>query len=359
MPQSDQCRVQKKYWKASHRCWYCHILHPDGRDQDRRLKPDEEAAEGLRQEIIKEVQKAGRPSLDCTVDHLIQAFLAHTEANNAPATFKWRRNFLASFKRAVGTTLSVRDLDLHHVQRWLAKAYPATGNTNTRHGAVACVKRMLNWAVNEMHYFDRNPLAALRKPPQAHRATCLTKDQWATVLEHFGPDDPFHDFLSVLVDTGCRPQELRVVEARQIDLEARLIRFADGEIPGKRFGRDVIVPERTVGVLRKWALKHAQGPVFRNEDGNPWTKGALNCRLRRLKGKLPFRVTCYTARHSKATDILENGGSAGAVATILGHRDPTMVLKFYGKHIEQRAEHLRDLVEKDSLRSPRRETGAG
>lgn len=60
-----------------------------------------------------------------------------------------------------------------------------------------------------------------------------------------------------------------------------------------------------------------------------------------MKGKLPFRVHCYVARHSAATELLDSGSSAGAVAAILGHKDPTMVLKVYGKHIESREKHLR------------------
>ena len=128
-----------------------------------------------------------------------------------------------------------------------------------------------------------------------------------------------------------------------------MIHFADGEIRGKQFGRDVIVPERAAAVLKRLVLAHPEGPVFRNADDNPWTKDALNCRFQRLrKMKLPFRVNCYAARHAKATDLLENGASAGAVASILGHRDPTVVLKFYGKHIDQRTDHLRGLVEATS-----------
>ena len=90
------------------------------------------------------------------------------------------------------------------------------------------------------------------------------------------------------MDTGCRPQELRYAEARQIDFDTGLIHFADGEIRGKQFGRDVIVPERAAAILNR-RLAHPEGPVFRNEDGNPWTKDALNCRFQRLrKMKLPL-----------------------------------------------------------------------
>lgn len=248
-------------------------------------------------------------------------------------------------------------LGLHHVQNWLTKYYPASGNQNTRHGASAAVKRMVNWAVNDMGYFDRNPVAKLNKPAKQHRTACPTQAQWDEVLSHYGPDDPFRDFWSAMIDTGCRPQEMRVIEARRINFQAGLIHFADGEIPGKRFGRDVIVQQRAAEVLRRLAITNPQGPVFRNEDGNPWTKDALNCRFRRLKTKVPFRVSCYAARHSKAADILENGGSAGAVATILGHRDPTVMLRFYGKHIAEGAEHLRSLVEGPRKPSKRRKQG--
>ena len=141
---------------------------------------------------------------------------------------------------------------------------------------------------------------------------------------------------------------------------APLIRFADGDIPGKQYGRDVKLPERDVDILKRLALEHPEGPLFRNEDGQPWTKNALNCRFQRLKkAKLPFKVNCYAARHSQATDLLENGGSAGAVASLLGHRDPTVVLKFYGKHIDQRPEHLRRLMNGSELPVPAPTAGTG
>ena len=40
------------------------------------------------------------------------------------------------------------------------------------------------------------------------------------------------------------------------------------------------------------------------------------------------------------------------MASLLGHRDPTVVLKFYGKHIDQRPEHLQRLLDKARKPSP-------
>jgi site-specific recombinase XerD len=360
MASNGQCRVGKKYWREDRQAWFVKIVHPDGHRQERRLDTEEgldkraaeDAAEGVRQKLIDKIKTTGRPSLECTVDHLIQSFLSFVEEGNAKGTYKFHKNFLKSFGNSVGTTLLVGDLAMHHVQQWLTKRYPPKGNQNTRHDAIASLKRMFNWAVRDMGYFDRNPIAALKKPQQTCREYCPTKEQWAKVLAHYGPDNPMHDFLDVMLATGCRPQEVRVIEARQIDYDAGVVRFADGEIPGKKYGREVEVPTRAMAVLRKHGLAHPDGKIFRNEDGNPWTYSALNSRLQRVKKKFPgFRFTWYSGRHTKATDLLENGASAGAVQALLGHRDSTTVLKFYGKHIEKRREHLRGLIEADDRRA--------
>ena len=68
-----QYHVGKKFYKASRKCWHCMIEHPDGRRQERRLDPDEETAEGIRQKLLEEIKKHGVPSLECSVDHLVQS----------------------------------------------------------------------------------------------------------------------------------------------------------------------------------------------------------------------------------------------------------------------------------------------
>jgi len=360
MARSKLCRVGRKYWREDRKAWYVKIAHPDGRRQERRLDIDEDldwkaaedAAEGLRQRIIDGIKKAGRPSINCTVDRLMQEFLTYTEHNNATATYRSYRYFLESFGKHIGKTLLVSDLHLSHVNGWLAKHYPARGNQNSRHNAISCLKRMFNWATREMEYFDRNPLAALKKPARTHRDSCPTREQWEQVMAEYKPHDPFYGYLVVIRATGCRPQEMRVMEARHLDFAAGVIHFEDGEIPGKKYGRDVIIPQAAEDMLKQLALKYPEGPLFRNKNGDPWKKDGVNCRFQRLHRKLKIRISGYSARHSKATEMLENGGSAGAVAAVLGHRDPTVVLKFYGRHIEQRSEHLRKLMNGTELPKP-------
>ena len=85
-----------------------------------------------------------------------------------------------------------------------------------------------------MGYLDRSPLAKLKRPPKRHRGTCLSHEQWNTVLAEVGEGDPFYDFLQLLLETGTRPQQARLLAARHCNFAAKLVHFADGEVPERR-----------------------------------------------------------------------------------------------------------------------------
>jgi integrase/recombinase XerC len=197
-----------------------------------------------------------------------------------------------------------------------------------------------------MGYLEVNPLAKLKKPAKVPRSTFLTREQWGEVTALFKEGDPFLDFLRVLLATGCRPQEARIVEARHINWETGKINFQDGEVPGKEGAREILLPSETVNILKRCATVNPTGALLRNSKGRPWTKDAIDGRFQCLKKKVSFPVHSYLARHTVAVTMLEAGASAGAVAAILGHKDATMVLKVYGKHIDKCEQHLRDCLAK-------------
>jgi integrase len=339
-----QWQVGAMFFRPREQCYFVSVTSPSGKRKEKRLVPDAEQAETLRCELIVSLKRKGAPTADGLVKDLVFRFLDYSQLNNAHKTYVWYKDFLKSFCNTLPPTLKVSSLKLHHARTWLSQCYPETGNSNTRHDAISAVKRVFNWAVNDMEYLEVNPFAKLKKPPRVPRQTFLTWGQWDEVLALFKEGDPFRDFLQTMLLTGCRPQEARIVEARHINWQSGKVNFQDGEVPGKEGAREILLTPEVASILKKWAAAYPKGPILRNSAGRPWKKDALSCRFRRIKKKVSFPVHSYLARHTVATTMLEKGASAGAVAAILGHKDATMVLKVYGKHIDKCEQHLRDCL---------------
>jgi integrase len=113
--------------------------------------------------------------------------------------------------------------------------------------------------------------------------------------------------------TGCRPQELRAIEAACID------------------GHKIMLHERTIylniaaaGIVRQLAARHPVGPIFRDSNGEPWTKDSLAQAFRQLRDVLGIDGLCaYTFRHLFITRLLKQGIDAATVTAIVGR--PTVM----------------------------------
>lgn len=293
-----------------------------------------------------------KPSPRMLAVDLFARYLEWSETHHAPAYHKRIEASLASFEeKVIKTPLRVEELTPLHLTTWLEKRCPRRPkddskpvSDNTRHDYASDILGVFNWAAKQ-RIIPASPFFGFTKPAKSPRAACLSAEQWDELLTHVR-DDAFRDFIQIMRKTGCRPQEARIMEARHVRFKEGLIFFKDGEVPGKTGDREIPLTEAAASILKPLVLKYPEGPLLRNTRGRPWGKNSLNSRFQRLKTKLPFRAHCYVARHSVATDMLEAGASTGAVAATLGHKDPTMVLKTYGKHIEKRRGHLRECLEK-------------
>jgi len=337
--------VSQLYLKASHKAYYCKITYDSGRREERRLAVDAKEADKERAKILQDLERQALPSRNSTVRQLIDVFLTWDKANSHLRTYKWHLGFLRSFSHSLSPKLRVSELQLHHVEKWLTAHYPKNSNPNTRHAAIACVKRVFNWAVRDMEYFDRNPLAKLHKPAKRHRGTCLKHEEWAVVLKEIGEEDPFHEFMTVLLETGTRPQQARILASRHVNFDRMEVRFADGEVDGKPGEQWFPLTERGAVLLRKLCLKRPEGTLLRNSQDKPWTPSAINSRFQRMKNKLPFRAFCYAARHTYAMDLIDAGATTGMVSTALGHKDLTVAPKVYANHFDKRDKRLRECLE--------------
>ncbi len=291
---------------------------------------------------LKELQH-GKPKLsgpNPPVEELVNKFLAWSQKNNEPGTYAWYKSHLDSFKGFLPSGLRLRHLKRFHLTNWLSECYAGT-SANYRNAAGRCAKRALQWCEDEQLIEVRSPLAKAKLPEPERRELTIDDAQWEALVKllenRWGHNyDDFREFLSVIWETGCRPQEARIVEARYLDRVSRCWRFPAKVSKGKKRQRIVYLTDAAFAICERRALKYPQGPIFRQGDGGVWDKNAVRCKFRRLKEKLGLPELCsYTLRHSFATRMLQAGVDSHVVAKLLGHTSTRMLEQRYS-HIDSK-----------------------
>lgn len=324
-------RPAKPFFRKQTQSWYCSF---SGKQFS--LGKDKQLAFQKFHELManQEEREQNRFSLY----ELSQVYLDWCQANRKPATYKQHRHFLKSFIGAVGKRQQAAQLKIYQVTKWHEGL--EIGSTS-QNDAVGIVQRMLNWAV-EQNYITRNPIAGMKKPKRKRRDVYYTAEQWAQIREN--AQGSLVDLLDFLYSTGCRPQEARSIEARHVHND--LIIFPADESKGQIEPRVIYMTPKAKEIVDKLLTKSLEGPLFRNDQGKPWTKNALVLRLNRISKKLGFRVIAYGARHSWATEALMSGGvDPISVALLMGHKDTTMVSRVYS-HLAKNPDFLRQQAKK-------------
>lgn len=326
----------KPFFKASRNTWYVQL---EGRQVN--LGPDRDAAFRSYHELMAQRDQPVRQSDDAAVCVVLDLFLEWCQNHKAARTYDWYLAYLQSFVGTIPGDLAVRDLKPFHVQRWLdGKPGWRTG----KRGATVAVQRALNWAVKS-GYVSKNPVKDMERPQPSRREVFLTAEQFAALCAAVRDRD-FLDVLEACWDTGCRPNELMVVEAAHVDLDGRRWVLPVEKSKGKKRSRVVYLTDRALEITKRRMAAWKSGPIFRNTDGAPWTRFALNCRFARLKEKTRIACSLYALRHSWATRMLASGKiDAVTAAMLLGHKDTAMISRFYA-HLTQLPDHLRQAARK-------------
>ncbi len=274
------------------------------------------------------------------VAELIDKFLAWSAKNNEPGTYAWYSLHLGHFKAFLPGGLRLAQLKRFHLTNWLGEQYPGT-SANYRNGAGRCAKRAIQWCENEQLIEIRSPLAKTKLPEPERRELTIDANEWAALLKLLDNRrghnyDDFRDFLTVIWETGCRPFEARIVEAKHFDRTNRCWRFPTKLSKGKKRQRIVYLTDAAFAITQRRALKYPDGPIFRQQSGEAWDKNAIRCKFRRLKAKLALpELCCYTLRHSFATRMLQAGVDSHIVAKLMGHTSTRMLEQRYS-HIDSK-----------------------
>jgi integrase len=295
------------------------------------------------------------PGRDLRVAYVLNQYLSWSKANHSDKTHYRIKLNVESFSQTLPPTMRVRRLLPLHLTTWLDERCPkkpADGSKpisdNTRHDYASDVLGAFNWAMKQ-RLIPGSPLHGFVKAPKTPRILYLAPEQQEDLLKRI-KDQVFRDMVIVAFRTGCRPQELRILEAKMVLPKEGIARIPKELAKGKRKERLLPLDETTLAIIKRLMLQYPEGPLFRNRRGRPWTKDAIKDRFKRLQEKVPYRVTAYSTRHTFINEARRNGVSDGVIAEICGHEDKTMILKVYG-HAELQPDLLREGVEKANRRA--------
>jgi integrase len=266
---------------------------------------------------------------------VLDTFLGWCKENRAPDTYEWYRWRLELFSRHVGTSLTASQLKHFHIDQWLADN--PEWASGTKHGMARAVQRAVRWALKK-GYVETNPVADYEKSRPGKRTTVISPADFARILSQV-KHQTFTDLLTVTWETGCRPQESLIVEARHVDLRNSRWVFPADEAKGEIWPRIVYLTDTALEITKRLMAKWPEGKLFRNSEGVAWTTDAVNCAFIRLQKKLGKKYCLYVLRHSWANHALARGVDALTVAILMGHRDPGTLARTY-QHLTQNSEYL-------------------
>jgi integrase len=216
----------------------------------------------------------------------------------------------------------------------------------TQRLALRILKAVLNTAV-ERELLAANPLAHLKQPRHHDKEVPILDPEQATRLLDVARAHALYPLFAVALGTGLRIGELLGLHWPDVDLEEGVVEVKHTVVrvhgrlvlktpKTKAARRRVRLPQQAWAALRDHhARQEAAGrldvAVFCNRAGRLHHAGLIGYRiLRRLlkqAGLAPVKF--HALRHTHASILLSRGASLRAVATRLGHRDPSITLRVY------------------------------
>lgn len=209
-------RTSKPWYRKDRKAWFVTI---DGKRHN--LGPNRKHALQQFHELMSQPQKRVIPSDSLLA--IIDAFLEWCEKHRALDTYEWYRFRLERFAQTY-PDLRIGELRPYHVQEWIDDMELSNGS---RRNYGRSIKRCVRWAKRQ-GYIDHNPIADMELPKGGKREMVVSEGEWATILDLVG-HGCLRDLLIVTWETGCRPQESLIVEARHIDVQHQRWVFPESE----------------------------------------------------------------------------------------------------------------------------------
>ena len=200
--------------------------------------------------------------------------------------------------------------------------------------ATACqrakiLRTVLSWAVR-MGKLPISPLAMLRLPaPKSRRIEPPTLDEVKRMYQHARPHVQRVLILGMACGPRIGPSELFSLRWDDVDLEAGILHMPNADKGVKEASRLVPIRNDLLPLMKEWKNADGNCPFVISYHGKKVSHIDHAWHKAREAAGIARRITPYSLRHAFPTEALDCGADIKAVAEIMGHSDPTMILKTY------------------------------
>ncbi|MCH9694932.1 MAG: tyrosine-type recombinase/integrase [Gammaproteobacteria bacterium] len=272
-----------------------------------------------------------------TVTDLFDKYAGYRDAKGSDTTYDQKR-FEKHVKPSFGD-VRLEDLTKAEIKTWLNGLVGKGANKVTRSTAnriLSLWRASLNYGVT--HLDVPSNIACWRdvqsfENADGKRELILTVREVRRLVSKCSAN--IRPLVEATVHTGARTGDLIMLRVRDVDLKRGTVRLLNQKIKLK-VKRDpayyvAIAGEALSFFERQVAGKSDDDFVITKADGSAWRKSQYYRELKAAvaKAKLDPSTSLYTLRHTRATNLLENGAPLLVVANSLGHQSTVMAEKTY------------------------------
>lgn len=280
--------------------------------------------------ILAQTRKMRRKTQRMTVKELMNAFFL--ESPMAEVTRKQARyhaaHIIAIFGNRDTGCLDTRDILAFSSflrERGLAQSTIAR--------RIGILRRAINWAVTN-GIIAANPLSGLRLPRcRSLRIAPPTPKEIRSILAVAAPHVSRVTLIGFLAGPRIGPSELFRLEWRDVDFTSAVIRMPCAAKGRGAESRDVPMGATLQNFMQKWKKEDGSLPWVIHWKGKPVRTICHAWHAALKRAGIERRIRPYDLRHAFATYALSGGADIGSVASLMGHSDPSMILKVY-QHVQ-------------------------
>jgi len=262
-------RTPRPWYRKNRDSWFVTIA-----GQRHNLGPEKEEALRRFHEMLAQ---APAEVSSGSLAYILDKFLTHCKEVKKESTCLWHEGYLQDFldylksKRINAATFPPTSLKVKTVRDW------SNDRGKAKRGRITSIKAAYSWA-DEEDEIPFNPIAGMKRPAASKRKQTIPLADFKKILR-LSKDKQFRDLLMISWDIGARPQEVKRLEIRHLELENRRCVLDVEESKGQSFSRVIYLTSRAERIIRR-NIKTNKEFVFLNTQGKVWTSNAVRSRFR-------------------------------------------------------------------------------